>query len=303
VKNQSLAFFLCLNFMVLLRHGMTRPDEEAAPVDGPEFVTEDKQEGPPEPRTAPAATTCPVCERIVPTPAPDLCPHCQAPINTINALVDTADKSITEALRDLRSGEIESAEQRLELVRATSNRHRLKTEIVQALIDRLKGDPTTALTKLNAVREKITDGDPDLIKLLEEVEERTLLDQVALAQACEHYNFAVFQSRRGHFEEARRSLGMGLKLIPHHAPSHALLGKVHLALGDEDEARYHLKRALASDPSNATATSLLTKMGESVKPNPFVWLRTRLVENPAWAGSIVVIIVLAAIALTALLSR
>jgi tetratricopeptide (TPR) repeat protein len=282
---------------------MTRPDEEAAPIHGPEYPAEDTQEGPPEPRTAPEATTCPVCERIVPTPAPDICPHCQAPITTINALLETADKSITEALRDLRSGDIAKAESRLELVRATSNRHRLKTEIVQALIDRLRGDPTTALTKLNAVRERITDADLDLIKLLEEVEERTLLDQAALAQACEHYNFAVFQSRRGHFEEARRSLGMGLNLIPHHAPSHALLGKVLLAMGDEDEARYHLKRALATDPSNATATSLLTKLGESVTPNPFVWLRTRLVENPAWAGSIVVIIVLAAIALTALLSR
>lgn len=282
---------------------MTHSDEEPGPVDPPEPAMEDTQEPMPEPRTAPEEITCPVCERIIPTPAPDICPHCQAPIDIINAILKTADQSITEAMRDLRSGDIKRAENRLEFVSAASRRHRLKAAIVRALVDRLKGDPTSAIGKLNAVREEISDEDTDITELLENAEERALDDQAALAQCCEHYNFAVFQARRGHFEEARSSLEMALDKIPHHAPSHALMGKVLIALDDKDRARYHLKRALATDPSNATATDLLTKMGESIFPNPLVWLRARLVTDPAWTGSIVVIIVLAAIALTALLSR
>jgi tetratricopeptide (TPR) repeat protein len=255
-----------------------------------------------EPKTAPAETACPVCDRILPLPAPDICPHCQAPIRTVNALLRTAELSLDEALRDLRTGDLDSAQQRLDFVRVTSRQHRLNVEVVQAVLDRLKGDPVSALARLRAVREKLEPEDRKLAELVDVAEQECLRDQLALASSCEHYNFALFQARRGHLEDARDYLEKALDEVPHHPQSHALLGKVLLALREEDEARYHLRRALASDPTNATAGRALSALGRPAA-DPFAIIRSGFRMSSAWTGSIIVIAILAVIALAALLTR
>jgi len=281
---------------------MVHPEEDAASPERRETPGEAVRPGK-EPATAPAETTCPVCDRILPLPAPDICPHCQAPILTVNALLRTAELSLDEALRDLRTGDPDSAQQRLDFVRVTSRQHRLKVEAVQAMLDRLKGDPVSALTRLRAVREKLEPEDRRLAELVDAAEEECLRDQQALASSCEHYNFALFQARRGHLEEARDSLKKALDEVPHHPQSHALLGKVLLALREEDEARYHLRRALASDPTNATAGRTLSALGRPAIAGPLAVIRSNLRMSSAWTGSIVVIAILAVIALAALLTR
>ena len=213
---------------------------------------EDVQSPKPEPDVAPEEMSCPVCERLIPSPAPETCPHCQAPIRVILALLNTADLSLAEAMRDIRSGDLKSASRRLELVKTTSRSHRLHIEIIQAVIDRLSGHPDTALARLKTVEEKFTEEPPEkkFITLLEAVRYQCVRDQDALAACCEHYNFALFEARRGHFEESRRSLIEALNEVPWHSDSHALMGKVLLGLREPDDAQYHLRRALVDDPRN-----------------------------------------------------
>ncbi len=260
-------------------------------------------ESAPESRDGPGELSCPVCERLIPRPAPSICPHCQAPIQTIVSLLRTADLALTEALRDIRSGDLERAESRLDVIRATSRRHRIKVEVIRAMLARLHGDPAGALAILNAVDESGEDIDRDLGELIEQVRTQSMLDQGALAACCEHYNFALFQARRGHFEEARKSLRKALEHVPHHAQSHALMGKVLMALDEEERAKYHLRRAMASDPSNPTAASLLARSAGGAVPRAYLRLVRRLRLSPALANSILVIVILAALALVALLAR
>jgi len=261
-----------------------------------------------EPGESPIELSCPVCERFVPSPSPETCPHCQAPIQTILALLDTADLSLDEAMRDLRTGDLRSASKRLGLVKTTSKAHRFHVEIIQAVIDRLSGNPEGALARLKAVDEEIVveESEKDLLTLLENVRRNCMHDQDALAACCEHYNYALFEARRGHFEESRRSLLKALNEVEWHADSHALLGKIYLALRDVDEAKYHLKRALASDPSNPTATRLLNDLTRSEKISFTKFssaIGNWIVKSPAWAGSIVALVILVVIALTAVFSR
>jgi tetratricopeptide (TPR) repeat protein len=252
---------------------------------------------------APLELPCPVCDRLIPPPAPEFCPHCQAPIHTILKLLKTADLSLREAMRDISIGQLDSAEQRLEFVSATSKRYRLKVEIIRALIERLRGNPQAALARIKAVESRIEDVDEDLIDLLEETERHALEDQYALATCCENYNFALFQAKKGHFEEARRWLVKALDLVPHHADCHALLGKVQLALDEYDDARYHLRRALATEPTNASASRTLAKLSGSGTPDPLRIIGKKLAMSPSVFGSTLVIIILVIIALAALLSK
>jgi hypothetical protein len=256
-----------------------------------------------EPIVSPEELFCPVCERVIPSPAPENCPHCDAPINTIVEVFRTADNSIDEAMRDLKIGDLESAEGRLSLVRLASRRHRLKVEIIQAMIDRLRENCPSALARLQAVRGKLTEDDEEILSLLENVESRCVRDQEALALCCEHYNFALFEARRGHLEESRRSLRHALDEVPHHSESHALLGKVQLALGEEDDAYYHLRRALAADSSNTTATRLLAKMRPDEVFNPFEYIKTKLLTSPVWAATALALLILAVLAVVAVLGR
>jgi len=272
--------------------------------DEPEVV----QTSPAEPKESPEEFSCPVCERVIPSPAPDTCPHCQAPIHIIAALLETADMSIAEAMRDLKSGDLRSASKRLNYVKSTSKSHRLHVEIVQAIIDRLSGSPDKALARLNAVQEKMSgeSQDRNLIALLENVRQQCLRDQDSLAACCEHHNYSLFEARRGHYEEARRSLIKALNEVPWHADSHALLGKVYLALNETDDGKYHLRRALASDPKNPTATRLLNDISRSDKitlAKISGSIGDWIIKSPAWAGSIIVLVILAAIAVTAFLTK
>jgi tetratricopeptide (TPR) repeat protein len=260
----------------------------------------------PEPREAevpPIEMACPVCERVVPLPAPQLCPHCQAPIESIVALLRVSDLSLEEAGRDLVIGDLDSVARRLELVRITSRRHRLRAEVLHAMLLRVKGEPQAALAKLRAAREKLEEGEEDIRRFIDKLEAETLADQTALAAACELHNFALFQAKRGHYEEARASLLKALDCVPHHAPSHALLGKVQLALRNTDEARYHFRRALASDPSNPTAARYLGRLGRPALVRPFLLLTEGWSISPRWAGAIIALVILAFIAIAALLSR
>jgi tetratricopeptide (TPR) repeat protein len=217
-------------------------------------------------------------------------------------LLRTADLSIEEAVRDLNIGDLESVERRLQLVKATSREHRLKAEIVRAMLDRLKGDPTTALARLRAVREKIDPSDTELIELVDTVELSAIKDQEALSACCEHYNFALFQARRGHYEEARAAAGRALGWVPHHAPTHALLGKVHYLLGEHDPATYHLERALAVDPTNRSASRLLGRMRQagSIQGLRLERIRSLLSDNIV---AIFVVLALILLGLAALLAR
>ncbi|MCK4719830.1 hypothetical protein KAU08_04185, partial [bacterium] len=70
------------------------------------------------------------------------------------------------------------------------------------------------------------------------------------------------------------------------------------ALREYDDARYHLKRALAIDPTNPTATRLLAQMGQQDFLNVVEFVKSRGL-SPAWTGSIIVLVILFAIAITA----
>jgi Flp pilus assembly protein TadD len=179
----------------------------------------------------------------------------------------------------------------------------VKAEIVHAQILRIKGNPGAALAHLYAVRDDLDVEDSELSKLYEDTVARCIRDQADLAACCEFYNFGLFQAQRGHYEEARQSLAKALEIVPHHAQTHALLGKIFHALRIRDEARYHLSRALAVDPTNVSASRMMARMD---------WLRFRLpVERwlsslnitPQVAASVFVVVVLILIALAALLNR
>lgn len=254
-------------------------------------------------KTAPEGMECPVCERVIPSPAPEFCPHCDAPIDTILALFRTADMSLEEAMRDIRTGDIDSAKKRLGFVRLTSREHRLKVELVQAILERLDWKTESALARLKSIKDTLGEHDRGLLFLLDGVEKQCLIDQGAFAACCEHYNFGLFQARRGHFEEARRSLRRALTEVSHHAESHALLGKVQLAQCEYDDARYHLKRALAIDPTNPTATRLLAQMSRQEYQNVIEFVKSKLELSPVWAGSLMVLVILLAIAITAIITN
>jgi len=276
-------------------------DESAAPTDPvqPDVSGQEQEDK----EALPEDISCPVCDRVIPPPAPESCPHCQAPIQTIFALLNTVEMSLREAMRDISIGRLDDAERRLEYVTATSKRHRLRVELVRAVIERIRGNPQEALARIKAVEDRIEDVDETLIDLLEEVERHALEDQKALAACCEHYNFALFQAGRGQYEEARKSLRRSLGLVPHHAPSHALLGKIQAGLKEYDDARYHLGRALASEPGNVSATRMLARLGQRDVFNPFDWFRTMYLAKRALAGPFLVILIILVIAIAALLSR
>jgi tetratricopeptide (TPR) repeat protein len=250
--------------------------------------------------------SCPVCHRGMALPIPELCPSCQAPIQAIMSVIRVADLSIQEAIRDLRIGDLDSVSRRLALVRVTSKAHRLKAEVIQAMLDRLKGDPASALARLGSIRDQIPElplPDDELAWWVAEAEEKALEDLQSMALCCEHYNFALFQAKRGHLEEARDSAMRALEHIPHHGPSHLLLAKTHFALRENIDAKYHLNRALASDPSDVSATRLLARINRATIANPLDlihksgWLRSK------WTGPGLVVILLILLGLAALLSR
>ncbi len=255
-----------------------------------------------EPLETPGDIDCPVCERVLPSPAPDLCPFCSAPLPELLALMKTVELSLTESLRDIKTGDIQSAEKRLKFVRATSQKHRLKVEIIQALRDRLAGDRVKAMERLNGVEERIEELDHNVIVMLGDVKTLVHRDQLALAGCCEHYNFALFNAKRGHYEEARASLTRALGLAPHHPHSHALMGKVMVALGENDRATYHFRRALAVDPSNVPASKMLAEMSRLRVPDLVKRIADLMRANPVWTGSVFVVVILAVIAIAALMS-
>jgi len=258
---------------------------------------------PREVKTAPEEMSCPVCDRLVASPVPSTCPHCNAPLDSIMAMLSTADRSLSEAMRDLRIGAVESALKRLDFVHATSKRHRLHVEAVRAMADRLLGNPAGALARIKSIEDKIEEVDEFLLTILDSIERQASDDQNALAACCEHYNFALFQAKRGHYEEAADSLRKGLRLVPHHASSHALMGKVMLGLGDENDARYHVKRALATDPTNPSASRTLAGLGRKVVLTPAEVMQSLSRIPPVILGSAFVIVLLVVIAIVALVSR
>ncbi|MCX6645861.1 MAG: tetratricopeptide repeat protein [bacterium] len=258
-----------------------------------------KSAGPAVTKDAPESMECPVCERVIPAPAPEFCPHCDAPIETILALFRSADLSLEEARRDIRSGDIESAKKRLGFVRLTSRGHRLKVEIIHAILERLEWNTESAIARLNSIKDNLGESDREMRFLVDNIEQQCLIDQGAMAACCEHYNFALFQARRGHFEEARRSLRRALTEVSHHAESHALLGKVQLAMCEYDDAGYHLKRALAIDPANPTATRFLAQMSRQEFLNVIEFVKSKFNLSPVWAVSMMVLLILLAIAITA----
>ena len=253
--------------------------------------------------TAPVEVACPICHRLIPAPAPELCPHCQAPIEPVLAVLRIADLSLSEAMRDLRIGDLESVSRRLALIRTTSKAHRARAEAVQAMVERLDGKPETALARIRALRDFADQDDEELLEMLDQTEGLAYEDQSALALCCEHYNFALFQAKRGHFEESREAAGRALQLVPHHGPAHALLAKIEFALRNEDAARYHIERALAIDPSNASASRFLAGMGREELPNPLAGIMKYQPLFMRWIGPIVVVLILAIIALSILLTR
>ncbi|HDS30453.1 MAG TPA: tetratricopeptide repeat protein [Firmicutes bacterium] len=246
---------------------------------------------------------CPICDRMIPHPPPEFCPHCSAHLQIVKSIFEIADRSIAEAARDISIGEIVKAEQRLQFVETVSKRHRTKVALVRAQILRLKGYPDKALENLNAVKDSLDPDDRVTVEMHSELTARCIKDQSDLASCCEHYNFALFQAKRGHFEEARESLAKALEIVPHHTESHALMGKVLMAMRDENDARYHLNRALATDPTNVSAMRTLSKMKWAGVENGFRRIAYKLNMSPPIAGSVFVVLVLILIAIVALLSR
>jgi tetratricopeptide (TPR) repeat protein len=249
---------------------------------------------------------CPVCRRALTIPIPELCPHCMAPIQPIMAVLRVADLSVEEAMRDLRSGELETVAQRLALVKLSSKAHRLRAEIIQAKLDRLMGDPGKALARIRAIRDELgenPDADLELAPTITEVESQALDDQRALASCCEHYNFALFQAKRGHLEEARSAANQALGYVPHHAPSHLLLAKTHFALRESDDAKYHLERALQLNPSDVSGSRFMARMNRLAMQSPIEWLRTRKWLTSRWVGPIFILLILIFLGLAALLNR
>ncbi len=281
---------------------MSDRDDDITRDDGMQPPEVEQEHPAKEPSEAPGELPCPVCDRLIPPPAPEFCPHCNAPIDIILDLMRVADQSIAEAMRDIRIGDLDSVEQRLELVRATSKKHRLKVEAVLAVVDRLRGDPASALARIRAVEEKMDEFDELIVELIEDVEKQAMIDQGALALCCEHYNFGLFQAKRGHLEEARATLKKSLEAVPWHPDSHALMGKVLVALREEDEAKYHLRRALAADPTNVSASRMMTKLGRGKMGTAIEKVAAFLRTNPAWAGSALVILILVVIAFVAWVS-
>lgn len=286
--------------------GSPPPDELRPPDSEPEVPPSEPVEievEAEEPEIPPSESACPICDRLIPFPTPEHCPHCSAHLESVTELIRMAELSIAEAVRDISIGDLESAERRLDLARTTSSLHRLKAEIINAGIIRLRGHPGKALAHLVTVADELDRSDAELVELFEETFEQCKRDGADLAACCEHYNFALFEARRGHFEEARRSLQKALNLVPHHASSHALLGKVLLGLGMEGEARHHLNRALAIDPTCRSASGTLAKMGWSLHRSHFHKFLQSLNLSPQTAGSVFVVVVLLLIALSVILSR
>jgi len=276
---------------------MTEPEEIARPETSEEKPEEGERKG--------ETLSCPICGRALDSPLQDICAHCNAPVQPILRLLRLADLSVTEALRDITIGELDSALRRIKLVRVISKAHRLKAEVLEAIVKRLKGDPQGALARLAAVKAEMSENtDEELNLLIEETEKLALEEQKALALCCEQYNFALFQAKRGHYEEATLALTKALASVPHHAPSHALMAKVKLALRDVEEAKYHLRRALALDPTNKEASKLIAYLGG--KPAPLIkWSRVMdaFRASPEWAVSAFIVLAIIFLALTAILAR
>ena len=279
------------------------PEEQAGPGPPPSDEPRPPDSEPLEPKIPPTEFACPICDHLIPFPSPEHCPHCSAHLESVTELIKVAELSIAEAVRDISIGDLESAERRLDLVRTTSSLHRFKAEIINAGIIRLRGHPGKALAHLATVADELDRSDAELVELFEETLEQCKRDGADLAACCEHYNFALFEARRGHFEEARRSLKKALNLVPHHAPSHALLGKVFLGLGMESDARHHLNRALAIDPTSRSASRTLAKLGWSLRRSHFHKFLQSLNFSPQTAGSVFVVVVLLLIALSVIISR
>ena len=125
----------------------------------------------------------------------------------------------------------------------------------------------------------------------------------ALMGQSENFRRGLELFQQGHFEEARKAGLKALEFVPHHAPTHALLAKISIALREYDEARYHLQRALATDPLNASASRLLAKMGRGNRTSLIAGLGLNRRELARWLGPIFIVIILVVIALSVLLSR
>jgi len=171
------------------------------------------------------------------------------------------------------------------------------------MVERLEGKPEAALARLRALRDNADEEDEELLEMIDQTEGLAYEDQAALAMCCEHYNFALFQAKRGHYEDARESAKRALEHVPHHGPSHALLGKIHFALKDEDVARYHVERALAVDPSNASASRFLAGMGREELPNPLAGIMKYRRVLTKWVGPIIVVLLLVILGLIVLSGR
>jgi tetratricopeptide (TPR) repeat protein len=249
--------------------------------------------------------TCPVCDRVLPESDSEICPHCSAPIQSIKNLMEVAGKTLVDAERDISTGDIANVGKKLDLVATVSKKHRINVELVRARLDNLLGDSESALKRLNAVAD-LDNLDRDTVTRIRKAYDFTYVSQERLASCCEDYNFALYEAKRGHLESALESLKKGLGEVPYHAQTHALLGKVYLALRDENNARYHLIRAIEIDPRNSTAAHSLSLIDKSGNESFVEFLRSgkKLAPNIlGWAGSIIVILILAILAIGALFSR
>lgn len=226
-------------------------------INGNDRGQENGSEAGPREERSPGDEACPVCDRLIQAPIPEFCPHCQAPVDVIFSLVRLAGIAVREAERDLNAGSIRDVRRKLDMARLASKDHRIHAEIIRARLDSLSGDPAGAIKRLRAVRDVAVDVNDHTRLWMENALETALKDQLDLARCCEIHNFALYQAKRGHYEEARDLLQQALRIIPSHAPSHALLGKVHYTLRENAQGRYHLERAIAIDPSNQVAAHIL----------------------------------------------
>ena len=246
---------------------------------------------------------CPVCGRVLSVPVPETCPECAAPITEIRRLIDLAENSLIEAERDIRIGDFESVRKRLGFVRIASKEYRLHAEILNARLESMLGMVQQADARIKSVRENAEDLDGYGLAMLESVESDIQNAFLALASCSEHYNFALFSSKRGHYEDAISSLKKGLSIMPHHAESHALIGKNYLQISEDDLGVRHLRRSLELDPGNRSASGALSSFERS-RPldmkTAALELYERSPEIAGWAGSVLAILIIAVLAITGL---
>lgn len=116
----------------------------------------------------------------------------------------------------------------------------------------------------------------------------TLLAQttIKLDDRDEYVTAAAERFEAGNWEEGKSYVDQGLEEHPNDSDLHTLAGKYYHHKGDNDQARYHLQRALKIYPKNVDAKQILVNVEtESQRYSSAICYVNELLEiNPYWKG-------------------